>query len=119
MEGSQQKPASWLARRWAVRLFFAAYLVLQIAIPLGRLPGANNKPFGWQMYSAVSDHVYRAETAGGETMAVDARDYVVRYRAEVDYRPWLPELICSRVEDAVAVTATKRISGEVDRFPCE
>lgn len=119
MGGSQQGPPARLGRPRAVLVFCAAYLALQIAVPLTRLPGANNKPFGWQMYSAVSDHVYRTEMAGGETVAVDARDYVVRYRAEVDYRQWLPELICSRLEDAVAVTATKRISGEVDRFPCE
>lgn len=118
MKGGRQGSQGGPGRRRVILAFCAAYLAVQVAIPLVRLPGANNKPFGWQMYSAVSDHIYRAELPGGETVAVDARDYVVRYRAEVDYRPWLPDLVCSRLPDAVAVTATRRISGEVDRFPC-
>ncbi|HEX2053195.1 MAG TPA: hypothetical protein VHJ78_05630 [Actinomycetota bacterium] len=106
------------ALRRGILAFCAIYLLVQIAVPLARLPNPNNKPFGWQMYSAISHYTFSVRTAGGSTERVNPRDYVLRYRADVDYRPYLPQLLCERVQGAVAVTAKNPLTAAKREYPC-
>lgn len=107
------------ARRRAVIVFCAAFVALQVLVPLSLLPKPANKPFGWQMYSAVSGHRYEVKFADGSTKTADPGDYVLRYRSEVDYRQHLPQLICDRLPDATEVVASNALAGTTDRYPCE
>lgn len=116
--GKMDPPARRIRRRAAV-LFCAAFVALQVLVPLSLLPKPANKPFGWQMYSAVSGHRYEVKFAGGSTQEADPGDYVLRYRSEVDYRKYLPQLICDRLPDATEVVAGNALAGTNNRYPCE
>lgn len=106
-------------RRRAIIAFCAAFVAFQVLVPLRLLPHPSNKPFGWQMYSAVSGHYYEMTRVDGSTAPVDPREFVMRYRSEVDYRPYLPQLVCARHPNAVEVIASNPLIDGTQRFPCE
>lgn len=105
-------------RRGAVLGFCLLFAGIQLLVPLRLLPDPNNKPFGWQMYSAVSGHHFEVVLADGSVQEIDPGAYVMRYRSEVDYREHLPRLVCQRIDGAVEVVASNPLAGGPQSFQC-
>ncbi len=111
-------PDRRLVRR-AVIAFCVAFVALGVLIPLRLLPNPANRPFGWQMYSAVSGHHYEIRFSDGSTETADPGHYVLRYRSEVDYRRYLPDLICEKMPRAAEVVASNPLAGTAESYPCK
>jgi hypothetical protein len=71
------------------------------------------------MYSAVSGHRYEVRFEDGSTKVVDPGDYVLRYRSEVDYRRYLPKLVCERLPEAAVVSASNPLTQTDESHRCE
>jgi hypothetical protein len=106
------------ARQKLVALFFAAFLLVQLAVPAYMLTQPRPARFGWQMYSGVRiAGVYLVEDATGRLDTVRVADYVARSRIEVDHRGALPAFLCQAVEGAAAVVH-ERAGEPPERHPC-
>lgn len=114
---STSAPTTSRARRRAVTVFCAVFVAIQVLVPLSRLPGPEVRPFGWQMFSAVSDYRLQVEYRDGSTETLEPADYLARHRPEVDYRA-LPEFLCSRIPDAVQIRTTSRLAGTDESHRC-
>ncbi|MEX0790235.1 MAG: hypothetical protein WD178_05600, partial [Actinomycetota bacterium] len=88
-------------------------------VPLYQLPQPPNQPFGWQMYSSVAGHRFEIRFPDGTTRDAHPTDYVLRYRTEVDYRTYLPEILCGAFPDAVEVVASNPVLKSSESYPCE
>lgn len=105
------------SRHRAVLWFSAAFIFVQLAVPLYRLALPGIQPFGWQMYSSVAGHNFEVRLADG-TKTADPADYVLRYRSEVDYRNYLPELLCEKFPEATEVVASNPVLKSTETYPC-
>ena len=106
------------SRRRAILWFAAAFIFVQLAVPLYRLALPGIQPFGWQMYSSVAGHSFEIRLADGTTKTADPADYVLRYRSEVDYRNHLPELLCEKFPEATEVVASNPVLKSTETYPC-
>ncbi len=108
-----------LRRSRAVTWCFALFLAIQIVVPLHRLAQPRTQPFGWQMFSSIAGHRFELESPDGSSRQIDPEDFVLHYRAEIDYRDHLPQLLCEQFPDASAVVATNGLEKSKDTYPCE
>ena len=106
-------------RHRAVLWFSAAFIFVQLAVPVYRLALPGIQPFGWQMYSSVAGHSFEVKLADGTTVTADPDDYVLRYRSEVDYRNHLPELLCEKFPEATGVVASNPVLKSTETYPCK
>jgi hypothetical protein len=105
-------------RRTAICTFFAAYLVFQVVVPALRLPGPDDRPFGWQMYSTVSNERYDVTFADGSTETIDPADFVLRLRSEADLGENLPPFLCDRLPAAAEVRVSSPVGGTTELYRC-
>lgn len=115
-----RKPASakagWTSRSVTAMLFVAAFVAVQIAVPLYGLTQERPARFSWQMYSTVAAPPEAfIELRGGKMTAVDVEQLIVNARAEAHYGRMLARIGCQH-PDALAVVV--RESGEESRTPC-
>ncbi len=113
------QPSASRSRRRAIVLFCAAFVAVQILVPIYRLALPPNQPFGWQMYSSVAGYRYEVKLADGTTSEADPVDYVLRYRTEIDFRDHLPPVLCRAFPDATEIVTSNRLLGSNESFPCD
>lgn len=93
-------------KRKAAAWFFAAFLAIQIAVPLFQLILAPRPArFGWQMYSVVSAAPrFELSMRDGAARPLDIAPYVTSMRADVPLVQFLPPHLCALFPDAAAVS---------------
>jgi hypothetical protein len=107
-------------RRRAILWFCAAFLAVQLLVPVYRLTLPPNQTFGWQMYSSLTGYAFEVKLAGGTSRTVDPTDYVLRFRSEIDFRNYLPQVLCREFPEATEVVASiPGIKGSSEGYPCE
>lgn len=106
-------------RRKAILWFCAAFIAVQLLVPVYRLTLPPNQTFGWQMYSSLTGYAFEVKFADGAGRKVDPTEYVLRYRSEIDLRDHLPPLLCREFPDATEVAATAPGVKGTERYPCE
>lgn len=105
-------------RRPAVTLFVAAYLLIQVTVPLLLAPGPAQKQFGWQMYSTVESRGYEVVLSDGSVEQIDPSDYLLKNRGDIQIEDQLANAICSRNRSAVAVVVTDALDRTPQRYSC-
>lgn len=113
-----ESPAVTLRRR-AILWFCAAFIAVQILVPLYKLALPPNQTFGWQMYSSVAGFRYEVKLADGTTYEADPVDYVLRYRTEIDFRDHLPPVLCREFPGATEVLTSNRLLKSNESYSCE
>lgn len=97
-----------------VRPVVLAVAVLQLALPISMLVDrwvdegsrpVSERPASWQMYSAEPPIVYTGTDAAGRTRRLDVDRLPPVLRA-VDTGRFLPDRLCARNDDLVAVVRT-------------
>ena len=107
-------------RRRLISWFCFAFVAVNLLVPVYRLTLPPNQPFGWQMYSSLAGHTFEVKFPEGTSRVVDARDYVLRYRSEIDFRDYLPPVLCREFPDATEVTAFNPVVPKaIEKFPCD
>lgn len=76
--------------------FFAAFLVVQVAVPIRQLFAERPARFGWHMYSGLPQlpSAWIVEADGAET-PVDLEARLAGMRGEVDYPSILAAALCA------------------------
>ena len=99
------------ARKATAALLVAAFLTLQIGIPLAQLRQPRPARFGWQMFSGVREQP-RVWTirADGSSQPVDLLRYSGNPRGDLDYEKYLVPHLC-RHEPSV-LTVRLQVTGE-------
>jgi hypothetical protein len=99
-------PRATQLKRQVVAWFFAAFLAIQIAVPLVQLVWSPRPArFGWQMYSVVSAAPrFELIMRDGATRPLDITPYVTSLRADVPIARFLPPHLCTLFPDATAVS---------------
>ena len=88
----------------AVAAFFAAYLALQIAVPIAKLWEPRPARFGWHMFSGVAPPPrFEVVLADGSTREAAPADHYGNPRADLRYEDHLPAHLCRTVPGARAV----------------
>ncbi len=105
-------------RRPAVTVFVAAYLLVQVTIPVLLAPGPAQRQFGWQMYSTVESRSYEVVLSDGSLDEIDPSDYLLRNRSDIQIEDQLANLICSRNRSAVGVVVTGALDETPRRYSC-
>ena len=99
-------------------LIFAAFLAVQVAVPLAQLFEPRPARFGWQMFSDLRPRP-RVTLMGhqGDRREVNPESYLGNPRAELDYIARLPGHICSISPETAAVEVVQKApqSRQVDR----
>jgi hypothetical protein len=113
------KPVDSDSRRRLIGWGCAAFLAVQILIPLWLLPNAHNTPFGWQMYSSVASAQFHVEFADGSRRLADPADHVLRHRSDIDYSDALPALLCDKFPRATRVVITDVLNKSSKTVPCD
>lgn len=106
-------------RHRAIVWFCAAFVAVQILVPIYKLLLPPNQTFGWQMYSSVAGYRYEVKMDGGTTHEADPVDYVLRYRTEIDFRDHLPPVLCREFPDATEIVTSNRLLNSNESYPCE
>ena len=85
-------------RLLAISVLVAAFLAVQVLVPVVALFGPRPARFSWQMYSALP-HVPLAWTvaADGAEQPIDLGPYFAVQRAEIDYAAVLRAGLCDEV----------------------
>ncbi|HET7521610.1 MAG TPA: hypothetical protein VFK61_08760 [Candidatus Limnocylindria bacterium] len=106
---------SW--RQVAVPLFIAAFLGVQLLVPVVQLFGPRPQRFGWQMYSALPEvpRVFAIQADGVEREVDLARLFAVQ-RSEINYVAALQAGACDATGAAAIRLAFE--NGESQAFPC-
>ena len=87
----------------------AAWLVIQIALPLAALAGPRPGRFGWQMYTTITAlPVVAEELRSGQQRPIDVEALLARPRAEADYATALVTRLCSDPEVASVMIDDQR-----------
>lgn len=106
------------SRRSLAATLIAAFLAVQVAIPVIALLSDRPARFGWQMYAAFPQlpDAWLIHADGSEE-PVDLTDLFAVRRAEIDYAAALRDQLCS-VADAAAVRVVPA-EGDAETVPCE
>lgn len=107
------------SRRRAITWFCAAFITIQVIVPIYRLTLPPNQTFGWQMYSSLSVVRFDVKLADGTSQIADPTDYVLRNRSEIDLRDHLPPILCREFPEATEVVAFVPVIKETESYPCE
>lgn len=107
-----------VSRNRIIIVVVAAFLLVQIAVPVVSLFGPRPARFAWQMYSgsramATLSVVYD----DGRVEPVSWDDYLIHPRLDMDLLTLLPPRICSLVEGATAVRIDP-VQGHPEDVPC-
>ena len=93
----------WRRSRVLAGLVIAAFLVVQLTVPISRF-GEDAHRFGWQMFSSAGrQYDFSVATNDGE-IEVDLEDYMAIVRADLDLTEVMPEHLCNVIPDAQRVT---------------
>lgn len=97
--------------------FVAAFLVVQVAVPVRQLFEERPSRFGWHMYSGLP-RLPSAWTVGrdGTETPVDLDARLAGQRGEVDYAAVLAVALC---EDPDVVAVRLERAGTSERVPCD
>lgn len=97
--------------------FVAAFLVVQVAVPIRQLFDDRPSRFGWHMYSGLPQlpSAWTVASDGTET-PVDLDVRLAGQRGEIDYGSVLPVALC--VEPGVVAVRLER-GGTSEHVPCE
>jgi hypothetical protein len=108
----------WSASAILAAAFIVGWLVVQLLTPALVLLAPRQSPFGWQMYSSMSE-LPDAWTVGadGTLREVDVQALFTVLRAEIDYVAALRAGLC-KVTDADAVVIQAPGAPEPERVPC-
>ena len=107
-------------RMLAAAVFFAAFLAIQIAVPLVQLVWAPRPArFGWQMYS-VGSATPRFELImrDGSAKRLDITPYVTSLRGDVPIARFLPPHLCTLFPDAAAIHYEMDGSPQAGTYQC-
>jgi hypothetical protein len=108
-------------RMLAAAVFFAAFLAIQIAVPLVQLAWSPRPArFGWQMYSVVSatPH-FELIMRDGAAKPLDITAYVTSLRGDVPLARFLPPHLCMLFPDAIAVYYQMDDGSQVGAYQCD
>jgi len=94
----------WRKSRLAAALVIAAFLTIQLAVPVSRLSSGDPARFGWQMYSSADPSPEFIVQTVDESFEIDIDDYLAARRVEVRIQDFLPVHLCSVVDGALVVT---------------
>lgn len=95
----------WRQSRVIAAAIVVAFMLVQLAVPVGRLADERGQRFGWQMYSRVvrTTPEFLVTTPTG-TVPIELGDYLPTSRIEVDVRAHLPAHLCEVIPDAESVS---------------
>lgn len=115
----------WLATAlgrgtWQDRLLLGLVLALLLGPAVILVVGDRPSRFGFQMYSGYGDVTATWRDAAGTEHVVDLDDHLANARNEVDWTRSLPDDLCSRIPEAVAVQVRRTQPGtdQVRRVTC-
>jgi hypothetical protein len=105
-------------RATLVAIILAAYLTIQVIVPVAALFGPRPARFGWQMYSALPDlpQAWTVAADGTEEEIALASLFAIQ-RAEIDYTAVLRSGLCD-VTDAPAVKVQAPDAQEPELIEC-
>lgn len=110
-------PGGWSRQKVFVAMFAAAFMVVQLAVPILALAGPRPARFGWQMYTAlVSFPEVSVEGADGRITSVDVAGLVASGRADANFSTAIAEHLC-RTTSATAVHL--RANAIEERVTCQ
>lgn len=106
-------------RRVAAAAFVAAFLVVQLAVPVVGLFRERPASFSWHMYSVFASlpDIRVVDPTGREEL-VDPSGLMVSRRAEVDYVPALLAFLCQR-DDVASVRVSRTDQAPAEEVACE
>ena len=95
----------WRKSRTVAAASVALFVILQLAIPLGRIGDAEQiQRFGWQMFSTLGEPIeFTVHTSTG-SLVIDLEEVMARVRGDIPLEELLPPHLCSTVEGAETVT---------------
>lgn len=105
-------------RRRLILWFCVAFIAVQLLVPIYKLSLPSNQAFGWQMYSSLSGDKFEVVSDDGTRRIVDPSPYVLRYRAEIDYRDHLPPILCREFTDAARIETSVPGADDTKSYPC-
>jgi hypothetical protein len=104
---------------YAVRAFFAIFLLIQAGVPLVQLWAPRPARFGWQMFSATVPRArFSLVMRDGTSRPAELGRYVALSRGEVDLEKALPQHLCRVVADLAAVQISAPSSKETRVYQC-
>ena len=106
-------------RRVVAAAFVAAFLVVQLAVPVIGLFRERPASFSWHMYSVFASlPQVSVVDASGHEAAVDLEPLLAARRAEVDYVPALVQLLCGR-QGVASVRIGEASQTDAEVVPCD
>ena len=85
-------------------VFFVAFLLVQIVVPVVQLSKTRPAHFGWHMFSDWRPiPQYWVVFGDGSTLDINIHDHVGVRRLDADYHREFPAYLCRAYPDAVAV----------------
>lgn len=107
-----------LRRHFIVAALVAAFLAIQVVVPVAALFGPRPARFSWQMYSALPDmpQAWVVEPDGSET-ALDLGLLFAVQRAEIDYAAVLRAGLCDAT--GAAAVRIKPAHAEAEVIACD
>jgi hypothetical protein len=95
-----------MTRRTVLRWLIAAFLAVQLTLPILALAGPRPTGFGWQMFTAYAPPpTVSIEMADGSVVPIELADLLAHPRPEADLHTPIVADLCER-EDVVAVILT-------------
>jgi len=94
----------WRRSRLVASIVIAAFLIVQLAVPLSRFGDDTARRFGWQMFSSSSPAPDFVVVTSTDDIDIVLDDYLAMRRADVDFAEYMPPHLCSVVPDAQQVT---------------
>lgn len=106
-------------RESVIAVLIAAFLVVQLAVPVVALFGPRPSRFAWQMYSALPPvpEAWAIDADGNET-AIELGTLFAVQRAEIDYEAVLRSGLCDTVE-AAAIRIVGLADGRSETIRCD
>lgn len=119
--GSTAPGHAWRPRDVAAATAFAAFLAVQLALPIRALlaDGPNPARFGWQMFATLPwVPQVEAELDSGTRTPMDLRLVVGYPRAEMAYDDRLVPALCRALPEARSLMVRWHRGGEAERYRC-
>lgn len=104
-----------LAGGWPDRAVLAVVVAIFAVPALILVIGPKPARFGFQMYSGYGDPSAAWQDASGAWHRVDLAEQLASERSEVDWTLSLPDQLCARLPDAVAVEVRRTQPGGLER----
>jgi hypothetical protein len=93
------KRESWNPKTILALIFCAAFLAIQIAVPIAKLASQRPARFGWHMWSARKKFPQFFLVKGETKRPADLSRYIAWSRGEMDFTDALPAHLCREIPD--------------------